>query len=76
MRREKIGDADQYALLIWNVFRGRKTEVVTFLLQEHKISNEYVPDNMTDYFQVLDLTINKWVKDFMKKNSTNGLQRS
>ena len=65
--RKKIGDADQYALLIWAVLRGQKTEAVTSLLQEQKILNEYVPNNMTDYFQVLNLTVNKWVKDFMKQ---------
>ena len=65
--RKKIGDADQYALLIWDVFRGLKTEAVTSLLQEQKILNEYVPNNMTDFFQVLDLTVNKWVKDFTKQ---------
>ena len=32
--RKKIGDADQYALLIWDVLRGQKTEAVTSLLQE------------------------------------------
>ena len=37
MRREKKRDADQYALLIWNVFRGKEAQVVTFLLQEQKI---------------------------------------
>ena len=68
MRREKkIGGADQYALLILDVFRGQKTEAVTSSLQEQKILNEYVPDNMSDYFQVLDLTVNKWVKDFIKQ---------
>ena len=63
---KKIGDADQYALLICDVFRGQKTEAITSLLQEQKILNEYVPNNKTDYFQVLDLTVNKWVKDYMK----------
>ena len=69
MRREKkIGDADQYALLMWDVFRGQKTEAVISLLQEQKkILNEYVPNNMINYFQVLDLTVNKWVRDFMKQ---------
>ena len=65
--RKNIGDADQYAPLIWDAFRGQKTETVTSLLQEQKILNEYVPSNMTDYFQVLDLTLNKWVKEVMKK---------
>ena len=67
MRGERIRDADQHALLIWNIFRGQKTEAVTSLLQEQKILNDYVPNNMTDYFQVLDLTVNKGVKDFMKQ---------
>ena len=67
MRREKIGDADQDALLIWKVFRDQKTEAVNSLLQEQKILNEYATNNMTDYFQVLDLTVNKWVRDYMKQ---------
>ena len=67
MKREKKGNADQYALLIWDVFRGQKTEAVTSLLQDQKILNEYVPNNMTSCFQVLDLTVNKWVKEFIKQ---------
>ena len=67
MRGEEIRDADQHALLIWNVFRGQKTEAVTSILQEQKILNDYLPNNMTGYFQVLDLTVNKQVKDFMKQ---------
>ena len=47
--------------------RCQITEAVTSLLQEQKIVNEYVPNNITDYFQILDLTVNKWVKDFMKQ---------
>ena len=31
------------------------------------ILNESVPNNMTDYFKVLDLTVNKWVKSFMNE---------
>ena len=48
-------------------FCGQKTEAVTSLILEQKILNEYVPNNMTNCFQVLDLTVNKWVKDFMKQ---------
>ena len=54
MRREKKGDTDQYALL---------NEWVCI---ECWILNEYISNNMTDYFQALDLT-GKWVKDFMKQ---------
>ena len=49
------------------VFRAQKTEAVTSLLQEQKILNEYAPNNMTNFFQVLDLTVSKWVKDFLKQ---------
>ena len=66
MRRKKKGDADQYVLLIWDVFLGQKTEVV-ISIQEQKILNEYAPNNMINYFQVLDLTVNKWVNDFMNQ---------
>ena len=41
--RKKVGNADQYALLIWHACRGQKTEATTSLLQEQKILNEYVP---------------------------------
>ena len=47
MRGEKkVGDADQYALLTWDVFRGQKTEAVTSLLQEQKILSEYTYQTM------------------------------
>ena len=59
MRRENIIDADQNPLLICDVFGGQKAEAVTSLLQERKILKKYVPNNMTNYFQVIDLTANK-----------------
>ena len=65
--RKKIGNPDQFALLIWDVFRGQKTEEVASLLRENKIVYEYVPNNMTADFQVPDLTVNKWVKGIMEK---------
>ena len=61
--RAKLANPDQFSLLIWDVFRGQKTDEVTSLLTENKILYEYVPNNMTADFQVLDLTVNKWVKN-------------
>ena len=55
--RKKIGNPDQFALLIWDVFRGQKTEEVTSLLKENKTVYKYVPNNMTADFQVFDLTV-------------------
>ena len=63
--REKMGDLEQFALFIWDVFRGQKTEKVSTLLRENKILFEFVLNNMTPYFQVLDLIVNGWLKHFM-----------
>ena len=57
-----MGNPDQHALLIWDVFRGQKTDTVSTLLEKNKILYEFVPNNMTDIFQVLDLTVNGLVK--------------
>ena len=62
--REKLGNPEQFVLLIWDVSRGQKTDEVTSLLTENNIY-EYVPNNMTADFQVLDITVNKWVKCIM-----------
>lgn len=43
------------------------------LLEENRVLREYIPSNMTDYFEVLNLTVNKWVKEFVKKSLTSGL---
>ena len=64
--RAKLGNLEQFALLIWDVFRGQKTDEVTLLLAENKILIEYAPNNMTDEFQALNLTVNKWLKGEIK----------
>ena len=64
--RERLNNPDQYALLIWDVFRGQTTDEVSLLLDDNKIVYEFVPNNMTADFQVLDLTVNGWFKDLMK----------
>ena len=51
---------------IWDVFRGQKTAPVLDLLKENNIMTEYVPNNMTNYYQPLDCITNKWAKDFLK----------
>ena len=58
-KRKKNGNPDQCAPLIWDFFRGQKTEEVTSLLREIKIVYEYVPNNMTTNFKILDLAVNK-----------------
>ena len=65
-KRSELKNPSQAALLIWDVFRGQKTTPVLDILKENNIITEYVPNNMTNYYQPLDFTTNKWVKDFLK----------
>ena len=64
--RAKLDDPNQSALLIWDVFRGQKTESVIEVLKENNIHNENIPNNMSNYYQPLDLTTNNWAKEFLK----------
>ena len=64
--RTKLDDLKQSALLIWDVFRGQKTESVIEILKENNIHTEYIPNNMTNCYQPLDLTTNKLAKEFLK----------
>ena len=36
------------------------------MLKQNNFITEYVPNNMTNYYQPLDCTTNKWEKDFLK----------
>ena len=63
--REKLGKPDQYCLMVWDAFPGQCTDPVKELMAKNKILCEYVPNNMTDVYQPLDLTVNKWVKQKM-----------
>lgn len=65
--RNRLGKPDQPALLIWDVFRGQMVDLITDILRENNFFYVYVPSNMTHIFQPLDLSTNKWVKDFFKK---------
>ena len=48
------------------LFRGQKTESVIEVLKENNIHTEHIPNNMTNYYQSLDLTTNKWAKEFLE----------
>ena len=63
--------------MVWDAFRGQKTEAATSLLQEQKILNEYVPNNMTDYFQFPGARSHgQQMGEGLYESSTNGSQRS
>ena len=57
----------QKAILIWDVFRGQKTQKVLSSLNIEVVS---VPANMTHFFQPLDLTVNGPAKKFCKDKFT------
>ena len=65
-KRSELKNPSQAALLIWDVFRGQKITPALDILKENNIITEYVPSNMTNYYQPLDCTTNKWAKDFLK----------
>ena len=57
--------ADQTALLIFDVFKAHKTEMVLHLMEQTSCEVVFVPANMTHHFQPLDLTINGVAKKFL-----------
>ena len=64
--RERLGLETQPALLIYDVFRGQTTDKFLDVLKDNNILSTKIPPNMTHVFQPLDLTVNKFAKDFMK----------
>ena len=57
--------ADQKALLIFDVFRAHKTEIVLHLMEQNSCEVVFVPANMKHHFQPLDFTINGVAKKFI-----------
>ena len=60
----------QKALLIWDVFKGQKTNKVLLDLATVNINVVSVPANVTHFFHPLDLTVNGETKCFLKDMST------
>ena len=52
-------------MLIFDVFKGHVTEKVTSIIENNNCVITYVPNNLTDQFQLLDL--NNQAKQFLKK---------
>ena len=59
--------ANQYALVIMDVFTGQMTSDVLNLLRDNKILLTNVPANMTKFYQPLDLTVNAYAKYFIAR---------
>ena len=57
---------DQKSLLIYDVFTRQTTESIKEYIEENGCALVYVPNNMTHYFQTLDLTVKAVAKHFLK----------
>ena len=55
------------AMLIFDAFKGQVTNKVTKFIEENDCMIVYVPNNMTNQFQPLDLNVNGNAKEFLKK---------
>lgn len=56
------------ALAIFDCFRGQSTPTFYALLKKHNIVTVQVPPNCTDQLQPLDVSVNKPMKDEVKRN--------
>ena len=62
-----MGLEDHLCLTIFDVFRGQQTPAFRKLIEKNNIDHVNVPANCTDKLQPLDLSVNKPLKDEMKK---------
>ena len=68
-RRKDLKLAPAYsAITIVDRFRGQITDKVIKLLRQNKIIPVQLPPNCTDKLQLVDLPINKPMKDHMNRN--------
>jgi len=66
--KEKLGLPEtQKSMLIFDVFKGQTTSKVIDFLTENDCVALYVPNNLTDKFQMLDLNVNGHAKSFLNK---------
>ena len=65
--RAKNGTSVQEALVIFDVFKGHTGEAFQMLLKGNRIFSVIVPNNCTDLFQLLDLSVNKPFEDKLRR---------
>ena len=68
-KREELNVSNKPWLLICDVFKGQWTEAAKNVVKESNGKMVSVPNNWTNYFQPLDLTVNKSSKDFLRKEA-------
>ena len=60
-------DVDYLAFLIMDVFKGKMTSVVLNMLKANNICLTKVPENMTNFYQLLYVIVNHYAKLLMKR---------
>ena len=69
-QRKILGDKNEAALLITDVFRGQMTNPVTQALKNNSIILVKIPPDMTHIYQPLNLIVNCSAKAFFKHRFT------
>ena len=67
-RKDLRLDEEHMALVIFDTFKGHKGEEMDSLLLENNILSVIVPSNCTDLLQPLDLSVNKTLKDHLRRS--------
>ena len=68
-KQKELRVSDKPWLLICNVFKGQWTDAVKDVVKESNGKMVLVPNNWINYFQPLDLTVNKSSKDFLRQEA-------
>ena len=66
LKRKAHGRPNQTALVIFDEFRDQVANDVYSLLDNHNLQVVKVPPNCTDRLQLMDLSINKSLKDYLQ----------
>ena len=67
--RKDLGLGKEHmALVIFDTFKGHKGDEMDSLLMENNILSVIVPSNCTDLLQPLDLSVNKPLKDHLRRS--------
>ena len=66
-QQKELGKQKQATLVIMDVFWGQITDDIISYLRDNNIHYILVLNNMTQFFQPLDLTVEKRCKSYLKR---------
>ena len=53
--------------MICNAVKGHKSDEITTMLSQNNLVSVLIPNNCTDKLQPIDISVNKLVKDHLRK---------